>query len=202
MGKIFDEIINHGGELYHITDARNLKSILDNGILSLDELIKNGISPKFATDELSRKLDTNKKLDEYVNLAYTHYYDMFPKLVHEGKFDSPVLIIIKPEIINEQKVLFSDRNSAANDAVIYEIEDEAYDSIDFQKVYIPRGPYNYGNIEYKNARQAEILVKKKIDCKYIKKVKGILEEELEKFIFSQGIEVERSDFTEDYKFHY
>jgi hypothetical protein ilyop_1056 len=169
MGKIYDKLIELNKGLVHVTEFNNLESILENGLLSLDELKNRNIITKYCTSNNSRDIDRQRTLSKYVRLAYTPFYDMLPKALHAGDLKNPVILLISPEVLKLTKVKFTIKNAISNDAILYD-EDKIFDLLDFEKIYTPRDRFNCSSKEYKNARQSEILVPQKIEIKYIKKV--------------------------------
>jgi hypothetical protein ilyop_1056 len=175
MGKIYDKLIELNRGLVHVTEFNNLESILENGLLSLDELESQNMEVKYSSSQDSRNIDKHWGLSKYVRLAYTPFYDMLPKALHAGDLKNPVILLISPEVLKLTEVKFTIKNAISNDAILYD-EDKIFDLLDFEKIYTPRDRSNCSSKEYKNARQSEILVPKKIDVNYIEKVitkKGI-----------------------------
>ena len=169
MGKIYDKLIGLNRGLFHVTEFKNLESILKNGLLSLDELESQNMEVRYCSSQDSRNIDKHWGLSKYVRLAYTPFYDMIPKSLHAGDLKNPIIILISPEILKLEGVKFTNKNAISNDADLYN-EDEIFDSLDFEKIYTFRDRFNCSSKEYKNARQSEILVPQKIDVIYIKKV--------------------------------
>ena len=66
-------------------------------------------------------------------------------------------------------VKFTNKNAISNDTDLYN-EDEIFDSLDFEKIYTFRDRDNCSLVEYKNARQSEILILQKVDIQYFEKI--------------------------------
>lgn len=169
MGKIYNKLIELNKNLFHVTEFSNLESILKNGLLSLDELKNRNIIAKYCSSNNSRDIDRQRTLSKYVRLAYTAFYDMIPAAIYYKNLEKPVVILISPEVLKFTGVKFTNKNAICNDAYLSD-EDEIFDSLDFEKIYLPRDSSNYKLEEYKNARQSEILIPQKIDIQYFNKI--------------------------------
>ena len=169
MGKIYDKLIELNRGLVHVTEFNNLESILENGLLSLDELESQNMEVKYSSSQDSRNIDKHWGLSKYVRLAYTPFYDMLPKALHAGDLKNPVILLISPEVLKLTEVKFTIKNAISNDAILYD-EDKIFDLLDFEKIYLPRDSSNYKLEEYKNARQSEILIPQKIDIQHFNKI--------------------------------
>lgn len=169
MGKIYDKLIGLNKNLVHVTDFSNLESILKNGLLSLDELENQIIKAKYFSSDKSRSIDKYFGLSKYVRLAYTAFYDMILAAIYYKNLEKPVVILISPEVLKFTGVKFTNKNAICNDAYLSD-EDEIFDSLDFEKIYLPRDSSNYKLEEYKNARQSEILIPQKIDIQHFNKI--------------------------------
>ena len=169
MGKIYDKLMKENKNLYHITEFSNLKSILQNGLLSLDELESHNMEVKYSSSQDSRNIDKHWGLSKYIRLAYTPFYDMIPKALYAGDLKNPIILLISPEVLKLIGVKFTNKNAISKDADLYN-EDEIFDFLDFEKIYKCRNKDNYFLEEYKNARQSEILIPQKIDIQYFNKI--------------------------------
>ena len=199
MGKIYEELRKRKKMLCHVTEYENIESILKNGLLSLREVHRKGMDVKYLSTEKSRSIDCNCRMDDFVRLAYTPYYDMIPANIYYEKLENPeavlyrnpVIICIHPDILMEKKgIRFSDKNAVASDANIYSNEDDVYSHIDFEKTYEIRNGSNAGSEEYKNARQAEVLIPHIIEKKYIKRI--VVDEEMDiSPLLGYGIDIQQ-----------
>ena len=169
MGKVYNKLIELNKNLVHVTDFSNLESILKNGLLSLDELENQIIKAKYFSSDESRSIDKYFGLSKYVRLSYTAFYDMIPAAIYYKNLEKPVVILISPEVLKFTGVKFTNKNAICNDTYLSD-EDEIFDSLDFEKIYLPRDSSNYKLEEYKNARQSEILIPQKIDIQYFNKI--------------------------------
>ena len=169
MGKVYNKLIELNKNLFHVTEFSNLESILRNGLLSLDELENQIIKAKYFSSDESRSIDKYFGLSKYVRLAYTAFYDMIPAAIYYKNLEKPVVILISPEVLKLTGVKFTNKNAICNDEYLSD-EDEIFDYLDFEKIYLPRDSSNYKLEEYKNARQSEILIPQKIDIQYFNKI--------------------------------
>ena len=92
---IYNNLIERGYSLYHVTEFDNLPSILKNGLYSLKKLKEYEIEPKYISSENSRSIDSYQGLDKYVRLAYTYQYDMLAAATFQGILKNPIIIYIE-----------------------------------------------------------------------------------------------------------
>jgi len=150
--------------LYHFTDRSNLHSIKEhNGLFSWSFLTKNGIIiPAAGGDNLSRKLDQEKHLEDFVRLSFHPDHPMKYVVKNEGRVPNPVVLEIDPRVMMWEKTLFSNVNAVANYAQV------GSGSQDLQKVrfdIIKQGKWLTEN--EKHFFQAEVLVKTHIPLEFI-----------------------------------
>lgn len=151
---------------YHFTDVNNLESIIENGgLYSWEGLENKRINASLSSNELSRQLDTQKNLQNYIRLSFTDYHPMSTKVEKEdGK--KLVWLEIDLDIALGESTLFSDMNATDNNATVK-------GDFDFLKTFdfdIFRQRYNNLDILEKKKYQAEILVKDFLPIKYIKNI--------------------------------
>jgi len=96
--------------LYHFTDAANIPSIIQHGgLYSWWSCQQKGIAiPKPGANDLSRKLDHNKNLHDYVRLSFNDNHPMIARAKHEGRIENLVMLKINSEVIYWESTLFSD----------------------------------------------------------------------------------------------
>ncbi len=166
---IYNNLIERGYSLYHVTEFDNLPSILKNGLYSLKKLKEYEIEPKYISSENSRSIDSYQGLDKYVRLAYTYQYDMLAAATFQGILKNPIIIYIDPKILlDKSNIKYTTMNAISNDARLYSKNDNF--NIDFQKIYKIRSRDTLTD-EYKDARQSEVLIEEHIETLYIKKIK-------------------------------
>ncbi len=149
---------------YHFTDKKNIKSIKDNrGLYSWCECGKKGIKIiNQGGNELSRNLDVNKGLQDYVRLSLYENLPMKHILQRRNKKFEPINIMIKKEVLYIKDTLISDKNATDNNAIIGSVKN-CIDNIRFD--IINNGKWK-NEIE-KQFIQAEVLIKNHIPLEYI-----------------------------------
>ena len=158
--------------LYHFTDRKNLASIRQcQALYSWKYLEENGIAiPKPGGNSLSRRLDRNKNLEDYVRLGFNKKHPMMFVALNDGRIKDAIILEIDPCVIYFKDNLFSNMNAACAVAEIgHSIED--FVKIDFG--FAIKDDRNICNINEKNASQAEVLVKTQLPYKYVKKIHEI-----------------------------
>lgn len=176
MNRVYDKLKDLQKNLIHVTEFENLESIFkSNGLFSLNEVQNKGIHAKFITSESSRDIDVHKHSNKintgnYVRLAYTPLYDMFPARINSGALVNPAIIVINPEILKEKsEILFSTANAISNDAVCYK-QNEIGDYLDWEKILSSRNAKTAQDKQFKDARQSEVLIPNKIELEYFSKI--------------------------------
>lgn len=172
--KLFNKFIKKRNVkgLYHFTDKQNINSIIENGGLhSWVYCLKNNIEIlKPGGDDLSRKLDKSKNLENYVRLSFTSNHPMMYSALKDGRLSNPVILEIKPEVIYWKKTKFSNVNATKNNAKIGETFE------DFEKIkveMIKEKTYLQTDDIDKPFYQAEVLVYEKIPLKFITNIYSI-----------------------------
>ena len=132
--------------LYHFTEPKNIPSIKKYGLLSWEELTNRNIAHTPASNNLSRNLDRRYNLEDYVRLSLNQDHPMFHQAINEGRVNQLIWLKINPIVMNFPNTLFSNDNATSNRVIINNIKETALKS---------------------NSLQAEVLVKKRIDPKYI-----------------------------------
>lgn len=181
--------------LIHFTNISNIKSILSNGILSVEKLRSSKLKYKFTDAER-----WDKRLD-YVSTSIEDYnIYFFSTLSDQSNY---CLIYLDSSILYELDCLYCFTN-AANRVIRYSKNSslntyKAFcDMFDDEITY----PTSYGVIRKigragngaKNlptCNQAEVLIKNQIHTKYIKKIKfqKAISEDLKNLILKKGIQV-------------
>jgi len=160
-------------KFYHFTDEKNLESIIENGGLYSWKSIENKeISALLSSNELSRQLDTQKNLQDYIRLSFTDYHPMSSKVEKEdGK--NLVWLEIDLEVALWESTLYSDMNATDN-SVIVKGDFDFLKTLDFD---IFKQRYNTLNTLEKKKYQAEILVKDFLPIRYIKNIDELQEKQ-------------------------
>jgi hypothetical protein len=103
--------------LFHFTDAANLPSIRESGLLSASTLSSRKINAVLNSDELSRKLDKAMGLENYVRLSFNAKNPMQYVSLKEKRVSQMVMLQVKLEVVSRPGVMFSDCNAVRQDAV-------------------------------------------------------------------------------------
>lgn len=113
-----DEIVRYLQEegvecLYHFTDRSNLDSIRKYGLLSYETCAKMGVTiPRPGGNELSRKLDLQHHLLDFVRLSFSTDHPMMGRLKRQG-YDL-VLLKVDLRVAGFLQAFYSDRNATEN----------------------------------------------------------------------------------------
>jgi hypothetical protein len=103
--------------LYHFTDAANLDSIREHGLLSASCLTRQSLKATMNSDEKSRAIDKQKGLENFVRLSFNKENPMKYIAKNEGRISRPIMLQVKLEVVSKQGVFFSDCNAARHDAI-------------------------------------------------------------------------------------
>ena len=145
-------------KLYHFTDRANLQSIIQHGGLYSweDCAIKGIVIPRSGSNELSRSLDKQHGLQDYVRLSFTRNHPMMHAVMKEQRIPDPVILEIDVTVADKPTTLFADRNATKDGANI------GGGKVNFDKIHISTviqsSHYNLSESE-KEFYQAEVLVK-------------------------------------------
>jgi len=142
-----------------------MPSIRKHGILSQTELCEQVVGVyRFGGDDLSRHLDLNKNLWDYVHLCFTENHPMAYRAQQDGRIECLTYIKIKPEVLLLPGVMGCDTVANKQSAEILPIE-QVLDKINFDAIYAPRP--DFSSNEYKIGARSEILIPKSIEIKNI-----------------------------------
>ena len=100
--------------LFHFTDASNISSIREHGLLAWKRIAKDKIESRMNSSALSHKLDAAKGLSDYIRLSLCRRHPMMFKALKEERISRPVILEIKLEVVSRPGVLFCERNAAAS----------------------------------------------------------------------------------------
>ena len=103
-------------KLYHFTDASNIPSIEQHGLMSASNLVESAISAKMNSDDLSRSLDASANLQNFVRLSFCSDNPMMYVAYHQGRISQPVRLEIKLEAVSRPGVRFTDCNATRVEA--------------------------------------------------------------------------------------
>jgi hypothetical protein len=113
-----DVLRNNGIQvLYHFTDAVNLDSIREHGLLSASCVTQQSLKARMNSDAKSREMDVQMGLENFVRLSLNKENPMKYVAKNEGRISRPVMLRIKLEVVSRPGVLFFDCNATRHDAV-------------------------------------------------------------------------------------
>lgn len=168
--KEFDRVLNENNikYFYHFTDDLNIQSIKNlGGLYSWEYCTKNRISiPIPGGNDLSRRLDMRKNLQNYVRLSFVEEHPMLHAMRADGRIGKVAILKIDKEVALWETTMFSNGNATADFFDLY-IGKE----IDFLKsIKFSLFKYKYPNLDVSAQRyyQAEVLVREKIPKEFIK----------------------------------
>lgn len=113
--------------LYYITHIKNIDSILDQGILSHQEVEKLSIdfTPIYDSEIVSKRQDKlvagGVSLWNYSNLYFQPRNPMMYRVVHEKDKRNIAIIAVKPTILSESGVIITNGNAANNETQFYDV---------------------------------------------------------------------------------
>jgi len=137
-------------EIFHFTDSRNLDSIKQNGLFSMNYLKRNKIP--FYSPDPDRII-----FDDYISLSLTRNHPMMWQASYENRIIDPIVLVIDPEIMLFRDTFFT--KGVSNKRGI-----SRGDTYHFLANNIDLDINPSSDVE---KRKVEILVKEKIDKKYI-----------------------------------
>lgn len=157
-------------ELIHFTNMKNLRSILDNGVCSLNYMKRKKI--EYLQNDFTRFDDEYNFIS--VSLSFPNYKMLYKKRIETKA--SYVILSLNPEVLLEKECLFIPTNAGHNKfrgkLNDYSSFTNFYELFDDVRCNFPKN--------YSKDPQAEILIKEIIEVKYIK-----------------CIYLEKNDFTEE-----
>ncbi|HOA82182.1 MAG TPA: DarT ssDNA thymidine ADP-ribosyltransferase family protein [Defluviitaleaceae bacterium] len=162
-------IENKIDRLYHFSNRQNLESIKKNGICSISEMKRLGISSKYSSSDGSRVIDSTKQLSEYVHLSYERDTPMLYIALAEGRLYDYVIFEITPDVIFYKETKFSNINAASNEAVISS-DINFFLNLPFSSFHNKK--YSCLSDQAKKNYQAEVLVKNNIPTNQILNLKS------------------------------
>lgn len=134
-------------KLYHFADVRNINSIKTYGLLSWYQIQQKQINNVPGSDTLSRQLDANKGLHDYVRLCLHKDHPMLHVCLREGRIRNYRWLEIDPYVWYWRANLYSNINAASHRAIINSDSATALQSGDIQ---------------------AEVLIHRSLNPKYIR----------------------------------
>ena len=137
--------------LFHFTDAANLASIREHGLLAWKKIERDHIECKMNSSILSHKLDTRKGFENYIRLSFCRKHPMMFQALKEKRITRPVILEIKLQVVSRPGVLFCERNATASDA-------QTSANPNVIRFEVVNKPYGAVSNESKPFYQGEVLV--------------------------------------------
>jgi ssDNA thymidine ADP-ribosyltransferase, DarT len=122
------------GRLFHFTDAANIDSIREFGVLPTNALDGLGIKAVTGGDDSSLSIDRHKGFDHYVRLSFCRSHPMAHVAIERGSIKQLRILQICPTVLLRKGVLIADRVATANEAEVGEAEDMIA-KMDFEATY-------------------------------------------------------------------
>lgn len=156
--------------IYNITAINNIPSIVENGILCYDAVVKLP-HRSIAIDTVQDRRDqvtipNGQRLHHYANLYFDYNNPMLYK--RKDMAEDICVLAIDASVMDHPDCIFADRNAATGLVKFYSAS-EGVNEIDFDKVYAQywthENPYEYLN--HKAIKCAEILIPHCVPYSYI-----------------------------------
>jgi hypothetical protein len=164
----FQQVLQQNGIsiLYHFTDKANLKSIKENGgLYSWQYCDRSGIDIPFpGGGTLSRQLDCQYGLQDYVRVSFTEKHPMMFFSKKEGRIQNPVILKISLDVAYFANTRFANMN-ATKTGHRQGVSLDDLKAIHFETVKL-QNHFDLDDSE-KSYYQAELLIKTWIPIEYI-----------------------------------
>lgn len=166
--KLANIMNDKGWSFFHFTDARNLPSIRELGLLSMREIRQRNLIVAPGGNNWSIEADQRSGMDAYVHLGFFSDHPMEYVAKKEGRILTTRYLKIRPDIITLPGVLISDRVSNRADA-LPKLADEMVDKLDLEVIYT-RTDWKDPQIKVRlrAAQLCELLIPKVVAVDYIK----------------------------------
>lgn len=158
---LYNHLVSAGiTTLYHFTSRRNILSILEHGgLLSWKQLVAQSIEHVPGSNTLSRALDEERNLGDFVRLSIIPDTPMYRFVKKSGRVPDLTLIPLPVRVILEaNQVLFSNTNAASKRAVIGDQPDILPASELERILHVNKNATRQGS-EREGIEQAEILIR-------------------------------------------
>ncbi|WP_434623070.1 DarT ssDNA thymidine ADP-ribosyltransferase family protein [Azospirillum sp. B2RO_4] len=121
--------------LYHFTDASNLQTIKEKGLLSKAQMRLQGWWPAATGgNALSHQLDEHRGISKYVSLCFTNNHPMKHIAYQQGRLPSPRYLRISANVLRIAGVKVAFGVANANDTKIMHLSD-AIPHMDLDVIY-------------------------------------------------------------------
>ncbi len=171
----YKDILRNNGitKLYHFTDRRNLKSIVEHGgLISWGDACDRDMSIAApGGSDTSHSLDRRMGLEYYVRLSFIPNHPMMHVAMNDGRIDDPVILEIDPQVAYLGGSKFSDRNAARASAGV-KVGDSLSDLRNLRFNLFNKSYFDLDSDE-KPYYQAEVLVFHEVPLCYIRNITSV-----------------------------
>ncbi len=171
----YKDILRNNGitKLYHFTDRRNLKSIVEHGgLVSWGDACDRDMSIAApGGSDTSHSLDRRMGLEYYVRLSFVPDHPMMHVAMNDGRIDDPVILEIDPQVAYLGGSKFSDRNAARASAGV-KVGDSLSDLRNLRFNLFNKSYFDLDSDE-KPYYQAEVLVFHEVPLCYIRNITSV-----------------------------
>ncbi len=171
----YKDILRNKGitKLYHFTDRRNLKSIVEHGgLVSWGDACDRDMSIAApGGSDTSHSLDRRMGLEYYVRLSFVPNHPMMHVAMNDGRIDDPVILEIDPQVAYLGGSKFSDRNAARASAGV-KVGDSLSDLRNLRFNLFNKSYFDLDSDE-KPYYQAEVLVFHEVPLCYIRNITSV-----------------------------
>ncbi len=171
----YKDILRNNGitKLYHFTDRRNLKSIVEHGgLVSWGDACDRDMSIAApGGSDTSHSLDRRMGLEYYVRLSFIPNHPMMHVAMNDGRIDDPVILEIDPQVAYLGDSKFSDRNAARASAGV-KVGDSLSDLRNLRFNLFNKSYFDLDSDE-KPYYQAEVLVFHEVPLCYIRNITSV-----------------------------
>lgn len=167
-------------KLFYITDISNVRSILNSGIFSRNEINRNNINIKdisFPSVQKVRRKNMRKThnmdVHDFACLFFTPHTPMLRHVCfHQHKDHEVILLQLDPSLMdNSDKVYFTDKSCTKNGFNLYNkiisLDQLNWDYLIKDYDFLISGMDSNEKDKFKGYRGAEILIYEKINASYI-----------------------------------
>lgn len=146
---------------YYIAHVSNLRSILELGILSHEEVIKQQLASKPIYDEKivskrqAKLTPAKSSLWTYANVYFQARNPMLYRVIHEQSKDSIIVLQISPDIFPSSGAFITDGNAAGSQTIFHPADQNGLKKLDEQTF---KRQYWSENDDSKRKIMAELLI--------------------------------------------
>ena len=156
--------------LYHFTNRKNINSIKQQGICSIDRLNQLGIQAYYSSTLISRKIDKHKQTSNYVHLGYEKQHPMLFAALAEGRLYEYAILMVSTDVLLLKSTIFTNINAASSNA-IFSTDINFFLNLPFNTFH--NKSYLHLTPEEKKSYQAEVLVEQQIKTNNILNINEI-----------------------------